>query len=169
MNDLRVRHRSWNHLRGGMKKATLMVAAGFLVIIVIASFRSHAQDASARNQLLGKWTNQNETKGPAIINVTAIDPVTGRLSGKYYPPSGAAAGKEFDITGWASSAPVAANRDNVVVVSFSVSLSTYGSIASWTGFLKDNKIVASSYNVRSNSGYEWDHITATYDVWTKNP
>jgi len=57
----------------------------------------------------------------------------------------------------------------VIVVSFSVSLTTYGSIATWTGFLKENKIIASSSNVRSNSGYEWDHITATYDVWTKTP
>ena len=46
---------------------------------------------------------------------------------------------------------------------------TYGSIATWTGFLKENKIIASSSNVRPNSGYEWDHITATYDVWTRTP
>ena len=128
-----------------------------------------ARDTSKESGLIGKWTNQNETKGRAIINITAVDSATGQLKGKYSPPSGAAAGKEFDIVGWVSSAPPVANRDNVIVVSFSVSLTTYGSIATWTGFLKDNKIIASSSNVRSNTGYEWDHITATYDVWTKNP
>jgi hypothetical protein len=119
--------------------------------------------------LIGKWTNQNEKKGPAVINITAVDAATGQLKGKYSPPSGSSAAEEFDILGWVSSAPPAANRDNVLVVSFSVRLTTSGSIATWTGFLKENKIIASSSNVRSNSGYEWDHITATYDVWSKNP
>ena len=153
-----------------MTKRTLsMLAFCCLIIGVCSSSRIDAQDASLQRKLIGKWTNQNETKGPAVINITAVDSATGQLKGKYSPPSGAAAGKEFDIIGWVSSAPPAANRDNVIVVSFSVSLTTYGSIATWTGFLKDNKIIASSSNVRSNTGYEWDHITATYDVWTKNP
>ena len=151
------------------KRTVWMLASCFLIIGVCSSASVDAQDASMQSKLIGKWTNQNETKGPATINITAIDSTTGQLKGKYSPPSGAAARKEFDIIGWVSSAPPAANRDNVIVVSFSVSLTTYGSIATWTGFLKDNKIIASSSNVRSNTGYEWDHITATYDVWTKNP
>ena len=152
-----------------MKRTLLMLAACMLLIGICASSRSHTQDISMQNKLIGKWTNQNEAKGSATINITSVDSTTGQLKGKYSPPSGAAAGKEFDIVGWVSSAPSVANRDNVIVVSFSVSLTTYGSIATWTGFLKENKIVASSSNVRPNSGYEWDHITATYDVWTKNP
>ena len=151
------------------KRRLSMLASCCLIIGVCSSAPINAQDASMRSKLIGKWTNQNETKGPAVINITAVDSATGQLKGKYSPPSGAAAGKEFDIIGWVSSAPQAANRDNVIVVSFGVSLTTYGSIATWTGFLKDNKIIASSSNVRSNTGYEWDHITATYDVWTKNP
>ena len=152
-----------------IKRRLLMLAAYFLLIGMCDSSRSRAQDASQQDKLIGKWTNQNETKGPATINITAVDSATGQLRGKYSPPSGAAAGKKFDVVGWVSSAPPVANRDNVIVVSFSVSLTTYGSIATWTGFLKENKIIASSSNVRSNSGYEWDHITATYDVWTKSP
>lgn len=145
-----------------------MVVAACFVIAVCNSLRSEAQDASMQSTLIGKWTNQNETKGPAIINITSVDSATGQLKGKYSPPSGAAAGKEFDVIGWVSSAPPVANRDHVIVISFSVSLSSYGSIATWTGFLKENRIIASSSNARSNTGYEWDHITATYDVWTKN-
>ena len=151
-----------------IKTKLWMLASSCLIIGVCSSSRIGAQDASMPSKLIGKWTNQNETKGPATINITAVDSATGQLKGKYSPPSGAAAGKEFDIVGWVSSAAPAANRDNVIVISFSVSLTTYGSIATWTGFLKDNRIIASSSNVRSNSGYEWDHITATYDVWTKN-
>jgi hypothetical protein len=150
-------------------KTLWMLASCCLFIGVCSSSRIDAQDALVQSKIIGKWTNRNETKGPATINITSVDSATGQLKGKYSPPSGAAAGKEFDIVGWVSSAPPAANRDNVMVVSFSVSLTTYGSIATWTGFLKDNKIIASSSNVRSNAGYEWDHITATYDVWTKNP
>lgn len=154
-----------------MKRNSLLVLTiACLGVLVIGFSSSHGRDLSSQSKaLLGKWTNQNETKGPAVINITSIDPTTGRLSGKYYPPSGAAAGKEFEIVGWVSSAPPAANLDNAIVVSFSVSLSSYGSIATWTGFLKENKIIASSANVRSNTGYEWNHITATYDVWTRNP
>jgi len=154
-----------------MTRKTLCLFAGcLLAALVIGPFRAGgARDDSMQSKLIGKWTNQNESKGPAVINITTVDAATGQLKGKYSPPSGAAAGKEFDIVGWVSSAPSVANRDNVIVVSFSVSLTTYGSIATWTGFLKENKIIASSSNVRSNSGYEWDHITATYDVWSKNP
>ena len=153
-----------------MKQRTiLMVVAACFVIAVCSSLRSDAEDTSMQSRLIGKWTNQNETKGPAIINITSVDSATGQLKGKYSPPAGAAAGKEFDVIGWVSSAPPVANRDNVIVISFSVSLNTYGSIATWTGFLKENRIIASSSNARSNTGYEWDHITATYDVWTKNP
>ena len=153
-----------------MTRKTLCLIAGCLLATsVVGPFRAGARDDSMQSKLIGKWINQNETKGPAVINITAVDAATGQLKGKYSLPSGAAAGKEFDIVGWVSSAPSVANRDNVIVVSFSVSLTTYGSIATWTGFLKENKIIASSSNVRSNSGYEWDHITATYDVWSKNP
>src|SRR5437868_5004712 len=155
---------------GLMTRKTLCLFAGcLLAALVIGPFRAGARDDSMQRKLIGKWTNQNEAKGPAVINIMAVDAATGQLKGKYSPPSGAAAGKEFDIVGWVSSVPPVANRDNVIVVSFSVSLTTYGSIATWTGFLKENKIIASSSNVRSNSGHEWDHITATYDVWTKSP
>jgi len=157
-------------LEGIMTKKTISMLAGCcLVLGVWSSSRTWAQEASVQRKLIGKWTNQNETKGPATINITSIDSGTGQLKGKYSPPSGGAAGNEFDIVGWVSSAAPVANRDNVIVISFSVSLNTYGSIATWTGFVKENKIMASSSNVRSNTGYEWNHITATYDVWTKNP
>src|SRR5207244_10715154 len=117
---------------GGLmiRRTLLVLAACSLMIGICDSSRSHAQKALPQSKLIGKWTNQNETKGPAIINITAVDSATGQLKGKYSPPSGAAAGKEYDIVGWVGSAAPVTNRDNVIVVSFSVSLTTYGSIES---------------------------------------
>jgi len=152
-----------------MKRVLFLFALCFAIMVVGSSSHTGAQDASLASKFLGKWTNQNETKGLPTMVITSVDSATGLLIGKYTPPSGPAAGKEFEVVGFVSSAPPIANADNAIVVSFSVSLTTYGSIATWTGFLKDGNIVASSSNVRSNTGYEWNHITATYDVWTKNP
>ena len=152
-----------------MKKKTLTIfSVAFLGLCFASSSRINGYENSLQTKLIGKWTNQNEAKGPAVINITSIDSETGQLKGKYLPPSGAAAGREFDIVGWVSTAPTVANRDNVIAISFSVSLSTYGSITTWTGFLKENKIIASSSNVRPNSGYEWDHISTGQDIFTKN-
>ena len=104
-----------------IKRILPTLAACFLLIGIYASSQSFGQDASLQSKLIGKWTNQNEAKGPAIIDITSVDPATGQLKGKYSPPAGAAAGKEFAVVGWVSSAPRVANRDNVIVASFSVS------------------------------------------------
>jgi len=93
----------------------------------------------------------------------------GRISGKYIPPSGPAGGQEFDLIGWISSAAAQEKADNVITVSFTVSLSTYGSISSETGYLRDNKIFAMWHNVRPNTAYDWAHIATGEDVWTKVP
>src|SRR6267378_2339306 len=91
-----------------------------------------------------------------------------RLSGKWIPPSGPAGGKEFEVIGWVSSAPPRDKAHNVITISFSVSLTTYGSITSYTGYFKDNKITASWFNIKPNSAYEWDHISTGQDIFTKN-
>jgi hypothetical protein len=153
-----------------MKKSTpLFLALCFVVAGVCSSVRTVAQDTSLRTKLTGKWTNQNQAKGGATMDITSVDSATGQIKGKYIPPSGPAGGKEFDVIGWVSSAPPRDKQDNVIVVSFSVSLTTYGSIANWTRYMKDSKIIASWHNVRPNSGYDWDHITTGQDTWAKNP
>jgi Avidin family len=129
-----------------------------------------ALDPSLAAKLKGKWTQEmiGARTGGAIINITEVDP-NGRITGKYIPPSGPAAGTEFDLVGWISSAPSQEKADNVVVVSFTVSLATYGSISSETGYLKDGKIFAMWHNVRPNAAYDWAHIATGEDVWTKKP
>jgi hypothetical protein len=121
----------------------------------------------AQAKLIGKWANQNQAKGAAILNITSIDSQTGQIRGKYIPPSGAAGGKEFDVVGWVSTLPPKEKLDNVVALSFTVFLSTYGSIASWTGYLRGDTITASWFNIRPNSGYEWDHITTGQDTFKR--
>jgi hypothetical protein len=143
-------------------------------VVVILSFRSGlaaSEATSPFSSLIGKWTQEmvGARTGGAIINITAVDPVTGQITGKYILPSGPAAGKEFNVTGWVSSAPPQGNADNVVTVAFTVSLSTYGSISSETGYLKDGKIFAMWHNVRPNTTYDWAHIATGEDIWTKKP
>ena len=104
----------------------------------------------------------------ATMTITSVDSVTGQLKGKWFPPSGAAGGKAFDVIGWISSAPPRDKLDNVITISFSVSLTAYGSITSYTGYFKDNKITASWFNIKPNSTYEWDHISTGQDTFTKN-
>jgi hypothetical protein len=153
-----------------MKK--LLLASSLVIISICNSGLIAASEAaSPQAYLIGKWTQQmiGARTGGAVINITAVDPTTGQITGKYIPPSGPAAGKEFNVTGWVSSAPPQENADNVVTVSFTVSLSTYGSISSETGYLKDNKIFAMWHNVRPNAAYDWAHIVTGEDIWTKNP
>ena len=141
-------------------------------LIILDSFLpSQAQDTSIQSRLIGKWTQHytGMSLQGAILNITSVDSVTGQLKGKWIPPSGAASGKEFDVVGWVSSAPPREKLDNVITISFSVSLTTYGSITSYTGYFKGDKITASWFNIKPNSTYEWDHISTGQDIFTKNP
>jgi hypothetical protein len=154
-----------------MKNNILLRSLGLALFFVLETVIAAPPEDSLAGKLIGKWTQEmiGAHTGGAIINITAVDAATGRITGKYIPPSGAAVGKEFDVTGWVSSAPPQEKADNVVTVSFTVSLSTYGSISSETGYLKDNKIFAMWHNVRPNAAYDWAHIVTGEDIWTKAP
>jgi Avidin family len=156
-----------------MKKSILFPRFLWLAVIPLLGSAAIAepQDTSLGSKLVGKWTQEmiGARTGGAIINITAVDATTGRITGKYIPPSGPAGGKEFEVIGWAGSAAPQEKADNVITVSFTVSLSTYGSISSETGYLKDNKIFAMWHNVRPNTAYDWAHIVTGEDVWTKTP
>ncbi len=141
------------------------------LIVLVNSSHSQAQDTSIPSRLIGKWTQHytGMSLQGAILNITSVDSVTGQLKGKWIPPSGAASGKEFEVVGWVSSAPPREKLDHVITISFSVSLTTYGSITSYTGYFKDDKITASWFNIKPNSTYEWDHISTGQDTFTRNP
>src|SRR6202011_3032594 len=91
-----------------MKWMTLLLVAFCLVLVKTGdSSQTKAQDNSLAARFIGKWTQQmvGARTGGAVINITSIDAATGLIKGKYIPPSGPAAGKEFDVVGWVSSAP----------------------------------------------------------------
>ena len=152
-----------------MKKRLLLLAC--CVVVAGSLSRGDAQDPSIQTRLAGKWTQHytGMSLEGATLNITSVDSSSGRISGKWIPPSGPAGGKEFEVIGWVSSAPPRDKADNVITISFSVSLTTYGSITSYTGYFKDNKITASWFNIKPNSAYEWDHISTGQDIFTKNP
>jgi hypothetical protein len=152
-----------------MKMKTLISLACCLFALVSLS-SGQTQNNSLPARLVGKWTQHytGMSLQGAVLNITSVDPATGLLRGKWGPPSGAAAGKEFDVVGWVSSAQPREKLDNVITISFSVSLMTYGSITSYTGYFKDNKITVSWFNIKPNTTYEWDHISTGQDIFTKN-
>ena len=152
-----------------MKKKLVLLAC--CVIVLSSVSPSQVPATSIQAQLTGKWTQHytGMSLQGATLNITSVDSVTGQLKGKWTPPSGAAVGKDFDVVGWVSSAPPREKLDNVVTISFSVSLTTYGSITSYTGYFKDNKITASWFNIKPNTIYEWDHISTGQDIFTKKP
>lgn len=154
-----------------MQKRTFTHYLCLAAISVFSSAAAEPQDTSLGSKLVGKWTQEmiGARTGGAIINISAVDSATGRITGKYIPPSGPAGGKEYDVTGWVSSAPPQDKADNVITVSFTISLSAYGSISSETGYLKENKIFAMWHNVRPNTTYDWAHIVTGEDIWTKSP
>ena len=152
-----------------MKTRLLLLACCFAVIGSLS--HSQAQDTSIPARLTGKWMQHYSgmsLEGANLI-ITSVDSSSGRIMGKWIPPSGPAGGKEFEIIGWVSSAPPRDKADNVITISFSVSLTTYGSITSYTGYFKDHKITASWFNIKPNSIFEWDHISTGQDIFTKNP
>src|SRR5215472_16589163 len=126
--------------------------------------------ASWQSKLIGKWTQHHvgmSLQG-ATFSITSVDAATGELRGKWIPPTGPASGREFDVVGWVSSAPARENLDNVITISFSVSLTTYGSITSYTGYFEDDRITVSWFNIKPNTTYRWDHISTGQDIFTRD-
>ena len=145
-----------------------LVASCFLFVFSISSAFAGVEATPAQSYLIGRWAERTPgIKEETDVTIVSVDPATGQIKGKWVPPSGPAAGKAFDLIGWVSTAPPVEKTDNVVVVSFTVSLSTYGSLATFIGYIKDNQIITLSHNARPNSRYEWDHITANTAIFTK--
>lgn len=144
-----------------MKRFSLLLLfACFLVI----SGRASAQTLTP-NDVIGKWINQLGS----TLNITAIDPKTGQITGTYISPSGGG-DKEFPLIGWVNSRPPVKDKDNVVVMSFSVRWGDIGSITAWSGYLREvngvRTIAAQWFLARPNSDFKWDHILTNQDVFT---
>lgn len=126
-----------------------------------------AADPTCDN-VVGAWHNPlNST-----LTITALDPKTSQLTGNYISPSGTA-GDARPLVGWVNSAAPGEKQDNVKVISFAVNWGTYGSITSWTGYVRvtDGKPVLTTlwHLSRANSSFTWDHIITNTDVFVPGP
>jgi hypothetical protein len=128
------------------------------------SQRLVALDPALKTALIGKWTNPVDH---VVIEITDIDLTSGKLTGKEWPTSGPASGHDHELVGWVNQAPVRDGFDNVVPISFSTTMFEYGTLPSWSGFLKDGTIVTMHYLVWPNRSYNWDHISSFQETWTK--
>lgn len=128
------------------------------------SKRIQPLDAAVLNRIVGKWTNPVDK---VVIEITSVDPSSGRLSGKEWPTTGQAAGSEHELVGWVSAAPARETSDNVIPISFSTSLHEYGTLPVWAGFLRDDNIITMHYLVWPTTGYSWNHISTFQETWTR--
>jgi hypothetical protein len=145
----------------------------WLALAVMQSGKAPAIDYSKRiqqldsamiNRLVGKWTNPVDN---VVIEITSVDLVSGRLTGREWPTTGQAAGNEHELLGWVSAAPARDTLDNVIPISFSTSLYEYGTLPVWAGFLRNDSIVTMHYLVWPITAYPWNHISTFQEVWTK--
>jgi hypothetical protein len=155
-----------------MKVESLLLAFG-LALAVMQSGDASAADYSKRiqpldpailNKLVGKWSNPVDK---VVIEITSVDPASGRLTGKEWPTTGQAAGDEHELTGWVSAAPARDKFDTVIPISFSTSLYEYGTLPVWAGFLRDDSIITMHYLVWPSTAYPWNHISTFQETWTK--
>ena len=128
------------------------------------SKRAAPLDPAIRSALVGRWTNPLDH---LIIEITDVELTSGKLAGTLSPTSGLAAGDQHELTGWVSDAPERKDSDHVVPVSFTTTLYEYGTLPSWTGYLKDGQLVTTSLLAWPNKPYAWDHMTVFQVTWTK--
>lgn len=154
-----------------MKTAKLASAGCALLLFSVGSAagpdysqRLVALDRSLPSTLIGKWTNPVDH---VIIEVTSVDLKSGEIKGREWPTTGLAKGREHDLVGWVNQAPPRDGFDNVIPVSFSTTMFEYGTLPSWSGYIKDGKIVTMHYLVWPNRTYSWDHISSFQETWTR--
>lgn len=130
------------------------------------SKRVMALDPAISKLLIGKWTNPVDH---VIVEITNIDLTSGAITGKEWPTSGLAKGDEHDLVGWINAAPPKTDYDNVIPVTFSTTMYEYGTLPSWSGFLRGDSLVTMHYLVWPNRPYSWDHISAFQETWSRIP
>lgn len=153
-------------------KISLLISAAFSFFLLSLGSATSADytkrlvalDPSIEAALIGKWTNPVDH---VIIELTSVDLKSGEIKGKEWPTSGLAKGNEHDLVGWVNQAPAREGFDNVIPVSFSTTMFEYGTLPSWSGFIKDGKIVTMHYLVWPNRTYTWDHISSFQETWSR--
>lgn len=141
----------------------LFVKSLALVLFIVICNNANAQTIT---NLIGTWHNELQS----TLRINSINSNTGRLVGTYTLNTG----KTFTLTGWANDLPAAHNKSHVVAVAFSVQFGSFGSITSWTGYLKGTgsstfKIQTIWNLVNPISDEQFDHIVTNCDIFTPGP
>src|SRR5207248_11305210 len=102
-----------------MKNVSLFLCLSFVVLFSVGSGVAASSDNPLAEKLVGKWKQEmiGAPTGGAIISITTVN-ATGRISGKYIPPSGPAGGKGIHFTGWTWCAPTEETAENANTSSF---------------------------------------------------
>src|SRR5262249_8394947 len=116
-------------------------------------------------RIVGRWTNPVDH---VVVDITSIDPVSGRLEGKEYAPASPST-HLHDLAGWINDAPAKDGFDHVTPVAFTTTLYEYGTVPVWAGFLRGTDLVTMHYLVWPNRTYPWDHVSVGEETWTKLP
>ena len=125
-------------------------------------------------QPVGKWKNQQQS----VVQIRSYDAATGAIVGEYTSHSGTSASPTpYPMVGWMNTTPAqssgpgkADKGDHAEVITFVVRWGTHGAVSAWTGTCAGNArspglehISALWHTVRSNTGFEWDHILTGSD------
>ena len=106
---------------------------------------------------VGRWVNEHTS----MLIIDNYDSITGELRGKYRSDTGTD-GDDYPLLGWVNSKISEENKDNKVVLTFTVRWGNIGSITAWTGTCSvQNKVpkIRTIWNLaRPSTEYEWDHI-----------
>jgi hypothetical protein len=128
--------------------------------------RAQTLNPSVQTRLLGRWTNPVDG---LVIEITAVDLLSGQIRGTVSPTSGPAAANGHELTGWVSAAAPKDGYDNVVPVSFKTSLYEYGTLPVWAGYLTGEQLITQHFLIWPNRPYPWDHISTFQETWTRVP
>jgi hypothetical protein len=144
------------------------VALTFLSLYGVLATAITVASPSCANPV-GEWANQIKPKS-STLKITSVQ--NGALQGTYISPSGTQ-GDEYPIVGWVNAGASEQNKDNAVIISFSVNWgSTYGSVTSWTGVCRTvngaSKLTAlwnlgMSHSVLGD--FEWAHVLSGQDTF----
>jgi len=134
-----------------------------LLIAVLLAGASGISQFRAIN-LIGVWKNQlNST-----FNITQVDSATMELRGVYRSASGTTGGgySALGHINWATTNEP--NKDVGIVVSFSVHWGNIGSVTTWNGIVRDDKVLVTQWFLVSPvSSYAWDHVLIGQDTFIK--
>ena len=111
----------------------------------------------------GIWVNQMGS----VMTISSYNTATGAISGTYKTSSGATGW--YPLVGWVNGAASIPEKDNVVVMSFTVRWGSIGSITSWTGTCRvtsGTTVLTTLWDLAEPvSNYTWDHVLAGSDVF----